>query len=212
MNFRILGNFCSKQDSDEFVQSLLSRNLLRNLEDLLNFDLSGIQPELFENILLILGNLVSINEAVRFKVFETDVMNLVMGKYSQFEDNIETCSWMAWLITNLLNSKFKLMDELQFDLFTNLVKLYNRHNSVEIFKECIWSMEYLLHRESKVAERIQCIVQSNLIPLIMKQIRYFLSNQTTPEWSNLGFKGLAEFIGKAGSKYCSAEFTEVVHV
>lgn len=207
---RILGNFACKIDNKEFVDFLMERHFLTLLTELLNLVLTEKQQELFENILHNLGNLITITEATRLKVFDSGVMDLAISKYSIFENNDKVAESMVWILSNALDSRYHLTDDLQFDLFKLVVDIFLKHPSENIFKECIWSMKFLLARESKLADRIQCIVKSQLISIIIKHIKKNLGGVKIPDWIELGFDGLTEFISKAGTEQCSANFVEVV--
>lgn len=161
-------------------------------------------------MVLNLGNIINVTECIRLKVFETGLMDLALEKNQIFENIIGVSEDVSWLICCTLNSYFIMNDALQFELFSMLVTIFLKHSSEENFSKCILAMRFLLKRESKLADRIQCIVKSNLVTVIIKHIQKNLS--TTSESTDLvalAFDGLADFLCMAGSSYCTSEFVQV---
>lgn len=208
---RILGNLCSKTDSQPLSEVLLAEGILKNMATILNLihtETTENQQELFDNILIVLGNLLNCSQATRLRIFETNVMDQALDTFPVYRKSIEVAETMAWLISNTLNPKYQLTDYLQFVLFDLLTNIYEQHKSEDIFKEWVWSMKFLLARESNISQRILCIDKSRIISTIIKQIQKTLAS-SSPSWIKLGFEGLAEFIAKAGSAYCTPDFVEV---
>ena len=170
---------------------------------------SDEQGELFENVLLNVGNMIYVSEGVRMKLFGTQIMDLILLRYKIFEDRAKPAEYMVWLISNILNNKFHLMDGLQFSLFNKAVAVFVRHSNETNYLEILWALRYLLSRESNMIERLQCIMKTNILGLIAKHIQNGLEISPCPSWMAHSLEVYRCFCSKASSSYCNLDLVEV---
>ena len=206
----ILGNFATRDDNKEYIDLLISRGFLQSISELISFVHSQEHQELFENIVLCLGNMVSVSESIRIKIFSTDLMDLIVLRYRIFEGYSSSAKFMIWLIANTLNSQFHLLDVLQFRLFNQVAEIFFKHPSEENFIEALWSMRYLLAKHSNLLERVQCILKSNFPNIIVKYVKKGMESNPMPEWMRNALEGLRFLYTKTGTSYCQAEFVDVL--
>lgn len=188
---------------------LIEKNYQNNLSEVMNLVHSSEQSELFENIVLNLGNLVCHSENVRIKLFSTNVMDLALMRFKIFEKRSSTAEYMIWMMSNTLNHKFHLNEDLQFDLMRGITRILMEHQTSSNLIETIWAMRFFMERQSRVVERVQLLAKLNLPNLLSKYIRQKLGLEDCPTWMSGAFEALREFYSIAGSSLCDSEFISV---
>lgn len=136
-------------------------------------------------------------------------MDLILMRFKVFEKQESSAEYMVWLLSNTLNSRFHMNDDLQFDLMTQVVKIFLEHQSNDNLNELIWAMRFFLDRESRVLERAQLIGKLNLVNILNKFIRQKLGNDGCPSWLAGALEALKLYYLKAGTSLCDPEFVAV---
>lgn len=188
---------------------LFDSNYLELLEVLLNSIHTENQQELYEGILLNIGNTINITKDLREQVFRTQLMEKALAKFNIFKENLSVAEYVIWLISNTINNEFDLRDDLQFFLFTEGVQIFLKHPSEVNFKETVWSLRYLLRRQSSRDDRIQCIRKSGLIHIIINQIQKYLGTLEKKDWIDLALEAIADYYAEVGPIDCSPDFVIV---
>jgi hypothetical protein len=116
---------------------------------------------------------------------------------------------MVWFISNTLNNKFQFLDSHQFMFFAKAVEILVRHPSEQNLIEVIWSLRYLMGRESSKLERIECVMKTNFVGILTKEIIQQVDQGETPRWMDHAIEALRYYFAKAGSAFCAPNLLEV---
>lgn len=207
---RAIANSFTKSEPDLLVENFIIKNFTGILEDVLNLVQTRDQSELFENILISVGNMITISESIRLKIFSANLFDLIFIKYDRFEEDPSVSEYMIWLLSNTLSDKFVLQDSLQFILIQKITAIFYKHGTEQNFVEALWAVKYFLNRKSKNFERLDCLEKTKFMNKVENYVKRQLGTDCG-DCLSLALDVLKIYYSLAGSN-CKPDLVEVTQI